>query len=1822
MSRRTDSGDLTQPHSTSEPASATPHLAETCDQAADDKAAELVRILDQHLAELKAGRAPSRTELIARHPQLASQLEACLAGLEFIHGAEAAPGRAQRLGDFRIIREVGRGGMGAVFEAEQISLGRKVALKILRFGGVSDPEAIERFQREAETVAKLHHTNIVPIFAVGSERGVNYYAMQFIDGQSLADVLAAKKQPLPPEQVAEWGLQATEALAHAHQRAVIHRDVKPSNLLLDRDNRIWLTDFGLARRMDDVTLSLTGALLGTPRYMSPEQAVASKKRVDHRSDLFSLGATLYELLTGKPAFSGDTPHDVIQQILTGEPTPIRQINAAAPRDLETIVMKCLAKEPGQRYGAARELADDLRAFLDGRPIRARRASFVELASRWLKSQQRSVRLMATAAALTLAVTLLSIFGWSGYDAWRQGSLRLGTNTPPLVAEILDQEGNTLRRETLPMQEAVSLPSGQYQARISADGSFSQTFDVSIERASALDYSIDLRDERILSLDVTRAFVFSDLGKPEKSIVLIGNDGIGPFGGALTTINKDAVALKDFPGFRWPWSSGSEMHSGFGVLDFRPWVAPRGNDLNGDGELDLICAGRHQAWLMAISGKDGAILWFAGRGADLKVPPQSNRPFYMQDPHASTVIGQPLCDRDCDGDGIHDVIATFGDVGADPVRLTGDQVVGKYWVEAVSGKSGQTIWTYELPAAWFELPTGAEVPYQCKWFVGMSTGSSSEGRGTMRHRRHVHRGPGRVERIGTHVYRPDAARSVSMSGRSALAIVGGTHVALIDPATGKEAQPPLDVGVRPGRPVQWADVDGDGADDVVILGERPGKNPTDFPKARMGVWSVALGKELWTEDLNADWPLTQAWTIVPPQWPLAADLNGDGKSEIAVPAGSSSTSGYFGSGDETPWSALSLREGASGKELWQRRLVTMDLQIDQMTAGPDIDGDGWREVYVATLYGTAFRMAVDCFSGKSGRTLWTSSGGQALAGDGSHLTPPRWWNAGPDGWPQLLVEAIEDGHGARQSIVATFSAGTGRMVHVGRGMTTVEPADIDKDGIEDLVVFDSYADRLDFGGKLHVLRGVASEPWRKIGSAGEAAADFDGDGVIDLVHLWGDGSVVSTSGRSGKSLWQVTLDSGYRCTGARAAGADLDGDGTEDLLAWTDTSGPRRRSYPFHAISGKSGRILWNARDLEAQMIQGVVTSTAADLNHDGKPEVVWTVACDHGYPVQRESWSSHDVQLWLFVVSGQTGALRWKQPLSPAFGEKPGTYLRMSASGARVPPAIGDVDDDGTSDLIVPAVIGEGQLQSLETRVLSGSDGRTLWSRPLGRDRSEQDALQLWVPPAICDLDGDGRQEVVIVETNSDEPQIAGAPAMYRVVAASGPDGNPRWTYRSPVHASYWNVVPGQSRGQIMRPMPLAAGSNRLRIGVYLPGSQGIIAVLDADGSPQEREIGNQAYNSGLWRCDADRDGLDEVVFLDKSRLVVAPADKLDQPLWTHDSGSAPSGRILGIASATSSSRAVIAYLPESSDNTVLGIDAATGKQVWICPGPIPRDNDNTYILANQLAVLGGGERELPFVYCAYAAVARCRQAAAPQETLTLAASGSVHGVTAVPAVLQPPDRDPRWQRNLPWAYEHFSWRQGATFIVWGLFFSTFLIVIPAGYVARLVWLRRFGLRTLLVLPIIAGCFLTAALLKAPLDNDFATVFGRLSIGLILAPAAVGIGLLVWWSISGQWRRVALWLTITVVISLACAAVAVRQSQQYQPLLAEESYDWTGWYMIWFAGAYTTAWIAIIVLPLKYAVLKLRSWWLSRSKAAAHKVAAAPTIAVTPAKSATTQQNS
>lgn len=317
------------------------------------------------------------------------------------------------IGDFQILREIGRGGMGIVYEARQMSLDRIVALKVLPLHALSKPATVLRFRREAQAAARLHHTHIVPVLEVGHADDTLYYAMQFIDGCGLDTVVEAvrcrrsesaetKKASVPIsadpsayfQQVASIGMQAAEALHYAHMHRVLHRDIKPSNLLLDTSGTLWITDFGLAK-VDEDSVTRTGELLGTLRYMAPEQL---RGEASARSDVYSLGVTLYEMLTLRPAFTGDDKATLVEQIGRQDPPRLCALDSRIPRDLETIVTKAIAKEPGRRYASALELADDLRAFCDGRPIRARPAGVAERLLLWSRRNPA----LATFGAITVA----------------------------------------------------------------------------------------------------------------------------------------------------------------------------------------------------------------------------------------------------------------------------------------------------------------------------------------------------------------------------------------------------------------------------------------------------------------------------------------------------------------------------------------------------------------------------------------------------------------------------------------------------------------------------------------------------------------------------------------------------------------------------------------------------------------------------------------------------------------------------------------------------------------------------------------------------------------------------------------------------------------------------------------------------------------------------------------------------------------------------------------------------------------------------------------------------------------------------------------------------------------------------------------------------------------------------------------------------------------------------------------------------------------------------------------------------------------------------
>jgi WD40 repeat protein/serine/threonine protein kinase len=345
------------------------------------------------------------------------------------------------LGDFQIVREVGRGGMGVVYEAVQVSLGRRVALKVLLNAAALDPRQVQRFRVEAQAAANLQHPHIVPVFATGSEGSIPFYAMQLIQGRDLARIIRelrgledpdvteadphgntrstprAGRPFLPDRAVALLGRQAADALAYAHAHEVLHRDIKPSNLLVDTAGHLWITDFGLAKTLQaDSRMTRTGAIVGTPRYLSPEQALGGRTPVDVRADVYALGATLYELLTLRPAFGDEDHAKLLRRIAEDEPIPPRRIDPRIATDLETIILKAMAKSPDERYPTAAELAEDLRRFLEDRPILARRPTLAKRAVKWAR---RHRSLVAVGSAGLVLLTLGAAVGAWRYTTWLQ-----------------------------------------------------------------------------------------------------------------------------------------------------------------------------------------------------------------------------------------------------------------------------------------------------------------------------------------------------------------------------------------------------------------------------------------------------------------------------------------------------------------------------------------------------------------------------------------------------------------------------------------------------------------------------------------------------------------------------------------------------------------------------------------------------------------------------------------------------------------------------------------------------------------------------------------------------------------------------------------------------------------------------------------------------------------------------------------------------------------------------------------------------------------------------------------------------------------------------------------------------------------------------------------------------------------------------------------------------------------------------------------------------------------------------------------------------------
>ena len=310
-----------------------------------------------------------------------------------------------RFGDYELLEEIARGGMGVVYRARQVSLNRTVALKMILSGQFASRQEVLRFRAEAEAAANLHHANIVAIHETGEQEGRHYFSMDYVTGRNLAEIAAGG--PLPARRVARYASIIAEGIHYAHEQGVLHRDLKPSNILIDENDQPRITDFGLAKRVrGDFGLTVTGQLLGSPNFMPPEQTSGKSGKVGPAGDVYGLGAIVYHLLTGRPPFQAETIEDVLRQLHEADPVAPRLLNPSIPRDLETICLKCLEKDPAKRYPNARELADELDRFLRDEPIRAHPINAPQKIWRWCRRKP----LLTSLIALVFVVSAAGIMG--------------------------------------------------------------------------------------------------------------------------------------------------------------------------------------------------------------------------------------------------------------------------------------------------------------------------------------------------------------------------------------------------------------------------------------------------------------------------------------------------------------------------------------------------------------------------------------------------------------------------------------------------------------------------------------------------------------------------------------------------------------------------------------------------------------------------------------------------------------------------------------------------------------------------------------------------------------------------------------------------------------------------------------------------------------------------------------------------------------------------------------------------------------------------------------------------------------------------------------------------------------------------------------------------------------------------------------------------------------------------------------------------------------------------------------------------------------------
>lgn len=1808
-----------------------------------DRSQRLNEILAAYLQQIDAGHAPQDEALLAAHPEFAEELREFLAGLRRLqqfgqgppttaspeaanpadgnlaappqesslqveptlpsaHAAEAAePRRVRYFGEYELLEEIARGGMGVVYRARQASLKRTVALKMILAGQFADAADVRRFYTEAQAAARLEHPHIVPIFEIGQHEGQHYFTMALVEGENLARHVA--RGVFAPRTAAEIMAKVARAIAYAHAEGVVHRDLKPANILLDAQGEPHVTDFGLAKRVaargDEESSSpatATGQVLGTPSFMPPEQAAGRNAEVGPLSDVYSLGAVLYCLLVGRAPFQAANPLDTLLQVLDADPVPPRQVDAAVPRDLNTICLKCLAKEPGERYPSAAALADDLERYLRDEPILARPAGPLERLLRLARKQERAARRTAAVAAATAVLWVGAWWGWGLWQSIRMAEVVFKGETAQ-TAELLDLHGRPLMSQlSVPTKEPIRVLRGEYRLRLSAPGRPSETWLLGINEGRN-EFTLKASDRwpwRPLGLEPESCFDL--LGLPDRTDLVVlerrfGKLSMRRLDGRTASVeweipldpnqppvsaaegSEDLGKTAPEPGdTEQPAPSGEQpavesdrpdrtagwaavIYFIAGELSQQPpalLVPPP--DLDGDNVPDVVWLSR-RAHLLAVAGRDGRVLWWhdVQRGGRL--------------------LGRPA-------------VCALPGVGSQ-VLLAVVAASGAYFLDAIRSTDGARIWRVPLRAEWF---AGNE---QADW--------------------------GAMERVAMRVPQPEV---IECSGAQVAAITTATHLVMVP--LGRDVPMPI------GRPyVEAAALDWD-TRETPRLSVRPRllhvRQGEDSMSARVLVCFAHEGQAALCCLDVASW--TQVWQwrfslarlrgdgtalfeiasldgpeLTPDDWPLIADLDGDGAAELLVPGEVSAAA--EGPDTSALWGryGVYLLDAATGRPRWKQVLyprMARAPHFAQLLTAPDLDGDGCQDMLVCSLGAPTVPwrslLFIDAISGREGGLLasWhlREIGVEGDFTDG-RFHRAAWWEPHVDGWPSLLVLTSREQYPQpRQAMLHAVSLFQGTETQFLTGMQQVRLADLSGDGLADLCFRRQSSD----ADQLQCLVARPAEAWRRLGRV-EPLFDLDADGCSELLEAPADGIRAAEcrvlSGRTGLTVAHLRLEVarwdidglGFR----PGPDGDLDGDGLPDLVVPVKTRAalsPEGGTFqlPLRAVSTGTGAWLWDrpAAPFDSRY-RTIVSSLSThlrfiefsqsrprleDLDGDQKLEVL----CPYWVHQSRVQ------QPCLAVLAGHTGHVLWNETLGSPLEE--GSLI---PSGSLLAETCADLDADGWRDLVVSAPLprpdetilpAQGtccpneaagrRVGVLEAR--SGRDGSRLWARQLSL---HPDVMALSGPPhkLVVDLEDDGVHEVLYLDAAS---WNAHEVAAWRLVMLNGRDGQVRAACTLP--GSSLNGAP---------PLPLVARLSHDAKVICVPtwDEKGLgLWVCSSKGEVLRRFAIDTSFELPLVVADLNGDGLDELVYWRDRRLCAGDGAGRFLWRWPAAAGLFPLDelQLLGPAQRASSPRLLV-----RSGRTVVVLDAVTGRPVWRSEG-LGIDHEGNMIIPSPHWLLPRGDQTLPLL------LAQGRYATA-RALLPVDERGKIRAGMVRPLAHRPPSAirpDPRRLVFLPWGRGD----PPAMAEVWVSLGLAALVLLPGWMLYHLACvgmrLRSLGL----LLALVTAAFVWIVLLHSAARGAFGEPGSFSQVAF-----AYGWSGLVWLfpflvllrAAQRRWRAVA-WLVGTAAL-LGALVLAIGSWEASTRLAAGQSLAWRGWYLAWLWGAVVSGLLCAGTWILR-AVLRSFGW--------------------------------